>query len=302
MSTSDSDLDDLVRAAMKSLDDEAPSGYFEALPELTLARLEGDMQNGTQGTMDNKAVPSNPPVAENTEDSGLHDIRNLAQSTKQRLSSKRIGTVPPASEDDVVASSSAGWKAVALPQPAKMVALPELAELPSKKEIRAKEKAAAKAEPKLETVAPAVEAPEAAPARQPAFSLPSAKPAKKSKTGLIAIVGVGLAAAAGAAIFLSTQKKDAATPAPALAVTNTAAPAATPTGMVGGNAAAAGSASAELQRTQDQVAQAQADADKAKADLAAAQAAAPAPIETKVETTKTPAKTTKGHGAAKEKV
>src|SRR4051794_6914813 len=111
MSTSDSDLDDLVRLAMKSLDAEAPSGYFEALPDLTLARLEGDMQNGSQGTMDKQAVPSQaPPVAENTEDSGLHDIRNLAQSTKQRLSSKRITRAGSESDSDVVASSSAGWK------------------------------------------------------------------------------------------------------------------------------------------------------------------------------------------------
>jgi hypothetical protein len=309
MSTSDSDLDDLVRAAMKSLDDEAPSGYFEALPELTLARLEGDMQNGTQGTMDNKAVPSNPPVAENTEDSGLHDIRNLAQSTKQRLSSKRIGTVPPASEDDVVASSSAGWKAVALPQPAKMVALPELAELPSKKEVLAREKATAKAEkaaakpekvaakpePAIEKAAVAVEAPVAAaavPAKK-AFALPSQP--KKSKTGLYAVIGIGLAAAAGAAIFVATQKsgKDAA---PKIAQ-NAAAPAAATAPTVTPIAAGSAAVSADVQAAQDAIAKQEAEAERMRAELAAAQAAAPADkAETKADTGKAAPKKTKGGG------
>jgi hypothetical protein len=298
MPTSDADLDDQLRAAMKTLDDEVPSGYFEALPDLTLARLEGTtMQHGTQGNTENvSAAP--PPVGEKNEDSGLHDIRNLAQSTKQRLSSKKITINPPVSDEDLIASSSAGWKAVALPQPAKMVALPELSELPSKKEVLAKEKAAAKAEKaaaKIEAVAPAVEAPAAAPARQPAFALPSAQP-KKSKKGVIAIVGIGLAAAAGAAIFIGTQKKDAtATKEAAPTAVAIAQPAAAPTGAVGGAGAGSAAVSADVQRAQDEVAKAEADAEKAKAELAAAQAAAP-PAETKVDVPKVPTRTAKGHG------
>ena len=297
---------------MKTLDDEVPSGYFEALPDLTLARLEGtNMQHGTQGTTD-KTASAVPPSAEgNTEDSGLHDIRNLAQSTKQRLSSKRIGTIPPVSEDDLIASSSAGFKAVALPQPAKMVALPELTELPSKKEVLAKEKAAAKAEKAaakvapVEAAAPAVEAAASVSARQPAFSLPSAQKKSRSKAGLFAVVGIGLAAAAGAAIFVATQKKDGAAKeaAPAVAVSqNTAAPAPSGTAAVGG-AGAAGSAavSADVQQAQDEVAKAEADAERAKADLAAAQAAAPPAAETKPDVPVKTTKSVKGHGA-KEKV
>jgi hypothetical protein len=300
MPTSDADLDDQLRAAMKTLDDEVPSGYFEALPDLTLARLEGQMQHGTQGTTDKTASAAPPPVHENTEDSGLHDIRNLAQSTKQRLSSKRITVNPPLSDDDLIASSSAGWKAVALPQPAKMVALPELEELPSKKEVLAKEKAAAKAEKKAaEVAAPAAAAVEA---RKPAFALPSAQP-KKSKAGVFAVVGIGLAAAAGAAIFIATQHKD-------TAAKNTAAPAAiaqntttvtpiAPTGAaIGGAGAGSAAVSADVQKAQDEVAKAEADAEREKADLAAAQAAAPAPAETKADTHKA---TKKGHGT-KEKV
>ena len=43
------DLDQLIRAAMKTLDEQVPSGYFEALPNRTLARLEGSMQHGSSG-------------------------------------------------------------------------------------------------------------------------------------------------------------------------------------------------------------------------------------------------------------
>src|SRR5438552_13245699 len=126
------DLDNLLRRAMKTLDDQVPSGYFEALPGRVTGQLEGKatMQHETSDTTDRvEAVP--PPMV--NEDSGLHDIRSLAQSTKQRLSNKKVTTSPVSQQhdDDVLATSSAGWKAVALPQPARMVSLPELAELPS---------------------------------------------------------------------------------------------------------------------------------------------------------------------------
>lgn len=272
MSSPDSDLDDQLRAAMKVLDDEAPSGYFEALPNLTLARLEGSMQQGTSGTPTQQTTQAPPPVAtppsetDNTEDSGLHDIRNLAQSTKQRLSSKRITASPPLEDD--VASSSAGWKAVALPQPAKMVSLPELAELPSKRELKAAEKAAAKVHKAAEIASDhavaqaALEVP--APARH-AFALPSAHKPRKSKGPLIALVGIGLAAAAGAVIFVATQKSsDKAPPVAALApaaVAPTTAPA-----LAGAGSAAV---SGDVQKAQDDVAKAQAEADAMRAQLAA---------------------------------
>ena len=177
---------------MKSLDDQVPSGYFDALPNQTLARLEAGMQS-TPGTSEQAraaAVPiaSSAPPAKRDEDSGLHDIRNLAQSTKQRIS-RRASTPPP---DDVLAQTSGGWKAIALPEPAKMVSLPSLDELPSKKEVLAKERAAA---------APAVETP--AGEHKP-FSLPSAR--KKSRAGLY-IVGTLVAAAAGVVIFFQMNKE-----------------------------------------------------------------------------------------------
>src|SRR5690606_24466593 len=196
------DLDQLIRAAMKTLDDQVPSGYFEALPNRTIARLEASsMQHGSSGTTETRDTVATPPPVRvdedqapvarpsvREEDSGLHDIRNLAQSTKQRLSSRRI-TAPPI-EEDVLASSSGSFKNIALPQPAKMVSLPEIADLPSKAEVVAAEKAAEKAakkaakeakDKKSEQVAAAaapaaaVEAPAVAPAAsaRQAFSLPS---------------------------------------------------------------------------------------------------------------------------------
>lgn len=186
------------------------------------------------------AVATQPPTSMSTkksdereEDSGLHDIRSLASSTKARLSSRRSTQNPTVSEDDVLASSSAGWKAVALPEPAKMVSLPSLAELPSAVEIEKNDKnaraeakaaaAAAKAEAKRakseSKQQPAVEA-DAAPAAAAAAAAVTAAPAVtpigsrvaakqgggKGKT--IAIVGTLMAAAAGVAIFLVVNNKN----------------------------------------------------------------------------------------------
>ena len=224
------DLDNLIRTAMKTLDEGVPSGYFEALPNRTLARLEGSMQHGSSGTdsRDRDAQRSAPPMAvepdtspvarqpimqqEREEDSGLHDIRNLAQSTKQRLSRKI--TAPPIA-DDVLSASSGAFKNIALPQPAKMVSLPSIDELPSKAEVAAAEKAAKKAakESKKEEVAVAaiaapsasIAAPAAAPVRQ-AFTLPSQQ-RKGSKGPLLAILGLGVAAAAGGVIYMQMTKQ-----------------------------------------------------------------------------------------------
>ncbi len=311
------DLDDKIRAAMKVLDEETPSGYFEAVPNLILARLEdGSMQHGS-GTTDirNKSdalmgppvvedadtnptprvegsaasqLPKKPAAAASTsspgmaaakpaaaepapaasasmssakerdEDSGLHDIRNLAQSTKQRLSARRITQNPPNRDDDVLASSSGSFANIALPQPAKMVALPEIEDLPSKQEVIAAQKAAAKARKNKQTTEPTLESKDvlapkatanaalasltampvaeasssmtaaatdvpAAPARQ-AFTLPSMQ-RKSSKAPLLAVLGIGAAAAAGAFIFLGNKSEKSAAPAAvAQAEQNTAAP------------------------------------------------------------------------------
>lgn len=232
------DLDDKLRGAMKTLDDQVPSGYFDALPNQILARLEdGSMQQGssTSMTRDKRDLLTGPPVAatpapkteaktsERSEDSGLHDIRNLAQSTKQRLSSRRSTQNPPISDEDLLASSSGSWKHVALPEPAKMVSLPSIAELPPMAEVIAADKKARAKKDKTapppthdEVLAPIATAnaaldsltakPAVIPERQ-AFSLPSQQN-KRSKGPLLAVLGLGAAAAAGGLIFMQMNKDE----------------------------------------------------------------------------------------------
>ena len=296
------DLDDLIRGAMKTLDEQVPSGYFEALPNQTLARLEGSsMQHGSSGTTDTNPrdamVP--PPVdavvqaKETDEDSGLHDIRNLAQSTKQRLSSRRITNSPVGNDDDVLASSSGSFRNIALPQPAAMVSLPELTDLPSKHEVIAADKKAAKAA-KAEKKAVAVEE-VATPVveERAAFSLPSQQN-KKSKAPLFAVLGLGVAAAAGGVIYMQMQKSENKA-APAVAQvdnTQSVAPA---------KAAAPEPTVAPIEppaKTEEEL-KAEAELEKAKADAlaaeqAAAAAAATAPAE-KVEAPKVATKTAATH-------
>ena len=55
------DMDDQLRAAMKTLDEQVPSGYFEDLPNRTLARLEGSMQHGSSGTTESRDNVAAPP-------------------------------------------------------------------------------------------------------------------------------------------------------------------------------------------------------------------------------------------------
>lgn len=222
------ELDVLLRRAMKSLDDQVPSGYFEGLPRQTLARLEASMQTTGNRNERDPSTGAQPVTNEREEDSGLHDIRSLASSTKLRIA-RRSTMSPVVSDDDVLASSSAGWKAaVALPEPAKMVSLPDLASLPSRTKIEAIDREA-RAKAKTEatvaegsTVRPAVDAPaEASSTASTATAVDAAVPASEAparaipapataKAGggrgkLIAIAGIGVAAAAGAAIFLATS-------------------------------------------------------------------------------------------------
>jgi len=125
MSADDDDFDARLRAAMKTLDAEAPSGYFDALPARTLERLERSMQPSTGTTAGAKSAtgptgPTGPagstvtaadagggvPPVVKDESSGLHDIRNLAESTKKRIA-RATGSTPAMPDDDAIATSSA---------------------------------------------------------------------------------------------------------------------------------------------------------------------------------------------------
>src|SRR5262249_15652573 len=114
------DIDELLRTAMKSLDEQVPSGYFDTLPNQTLARREGSRHHGAgprerRGGRRRPPVPGEPPRAqppkqeEREEASGLHDIRTRGASAKMRISNKPISTAPPI-EDDAIASTSGSFK------------------------------------------------------------------------------------------------------------------------------------------------------------------------------------------------
>jgi len=206
----DDELNELLRAAMKTLDAQVPSGYFDALASRTLGRLaasEGTMQTGTSGT---EATSSGVPPTPAEEDSGLHDIRNLAETAKARISSKRISTSSIKTDDELLASASGSWKSLALPQPAAMISLPEVAE--AKKADKKQEKTDAVA-----TVATTA-----------AVAAKSSAPASTSTLRKrVAIAGIGLAAAAGVTLFL-TMRPDAEPTADRAPLVATSAPAAAP--------------------------------------------------------------------------
>jgi hypothetical protein len=225
------DLDDLLRTAMKTLDDQVPPGYFDDLPRQTLARLEDDRMHDepsdAAASSSPDPAPAATPAAEakpREEDSDLHDIRNLASSQRMRI--RRSSQNPANADDDLLASASGSWRAVALPEPAKMVALPELSELPPASEVEEADRAGPRdSKPKIEKraegspgkaaarpreAAAAVEAPAVTPITAAKGKPAAGKPGKRN--ALIAAAGFGLAAAAGVGIFVSTQgaSKDAA--------------------------------------------------------------------------------------------
>jgi hypothetical protein len=183
------DVDDLIRGAMKSLDGETPSGYFDALPTRTLGRLEASMQSQGPTVSSQESGSTGVPPGETAvreEDSGLHDIRSLASSQRMRNSTKRITTSPPV-EDTILAASSAGWKAVALP-----VAEQEMPEPLDRKRASRSSKQMAAAVASIPQSAPT-----------PIGAHLARK--QKSRAPLYAIASLGLAAAAGAAIYVTTK-------------------------------------------------------------------------------------------------
>jgi hypothetical protein len=153
------DVDDLttaLRRAMASLDRQVPSGYFEALPDRTLARLDDPSIEALDAR----------------EDSGRHDLRELASETRAQ------GSLPP----DEVAASSASWKAVAVPEPSEREVRPRTQDGPARSAIGG-----------------------AAAARR--VGDPAASRGGASRWRIAAIAGLGVAAAAaGAVMFLGRDR------------------------------------------------------------------------------------------------
>lgn len=113
-------LDANIRDAMKALESTVPDSYFDQFESRLEARLEVEAMAGPemmeQGVgMDDSPPPVSPPEPKE-ENTGLHDIKELARSQKKRIS-KRMTTESDL-EQSLLASSSA-LSAVALPEPGK---------------------------------------------------------------------------------------------------------------------------------------------------------------------------------------
>ena len=176
------ELDDKVRDALKALEAKAtPRDYFDGLEQRIAARLDSpevSMESEAETHSQSNAVP--PRV----EDSGLHDIKELARTQKTRISRRQ--TSQHDIDERMLATSQSGLhQVVALPDPAKMISLP------SPEEAKALAQSAS---------LPAVTPIESAPAR-----------GKRTPVWLYAGGGL-IAAAAAVAIFVGTQNGKAAEP------------------------------------------------------------------------------------------
>ena len=177
-------LDDTVRAAMRALEEGVtPRDYFDRLPDRIHVRLEGSMQTEPETTRSPDGSRNDANGVPRQEDSGLHDIKALAQTTRNRI--HRRQTSQHDLDETLLAASSSGLHAVALPDPAKMVQLPTVDE------------ARALARTSAGMAAVAVDEVEAAPARAAI-----AAPAPRKGVPVWVWAGGGLAAAAAVVGFV----------------------------------------------------------------------------------------------------
>ncbi len=205
-------LDDIVSGAMRALEGTTPAGYFDELPSRIEARMEGSMQSQTDSDQHSAPFAGGPPPADpdRVEDSGLHDIKALASTAKRRIS--RRATSQHDAEDALLSASNSGMHAVALPDPARMIALPTVEEARS---------LAASASGQMAAI------PAAAAAEAPAGAhAPRAANQPRKRPAWVYAVSAVAAAAAAAALFVATRpgggeggarKAEAPTAAPAVA-------------------------------------------------------------------------------------
>jgi hypothetical protein len=107
-------LEEEIRDAMMALENSVPQDYFDEFPGRVDARLE------IQTMASDTSEPRDGDDAEDSdedENTGLHDIKEMAENTKQRIS-RRISTQSDV-EESLLGSSSVGLKAVVLPTPGK---------------------------------------------------------------------------------------------------------------------------------------------------------------------------------------
>ena len=159
------EVDDLLRRTMATLDRQVPDGYFDTLVSRTLGRLD------------------DPALGEPLDQRG------------DELSD----------EDAAPASSSPGWKAVALSEPAKPPSEPMLEVVDELARERAAREARAARTSQARDPAPA------SPATDQAATTPGRR-ARSRRRPIVAVVGLGLAAAAGAMIFVGVRDKSTSAP------------------------------------------------------------------------------------------
>ncbi len=210
------ELDERVRAAMQALDAAVAPQVYELGAASIMTRLDAATSLSTLPDLEtsmtnelNSSVPT-PISAEATpvpmravvpvdapevsvrtpfEDSGLHDLKSLAASAKNRITTRRA-TMPPANDDALLAAASASFKAMALPEPARIVSLPNPGLVPAL--------ARAPKATQSEMIVAADERPVSA-----EFA-PTAKAANKNT--LYIGGGIAVVAAAAAAFFLINSK------------------------------------------------------------------------------------------------
>lgn len=212
-------LDERVRAALQVLDASVPAGYHELGAASVMARLdeakhlpalpdlEKSMSNDTSSSVPTPigteisqvpmraVVPAGaPPVASrSSEDSGLHDLKSLAASAKNRITTRR--TMPPIDDEALLSSASASFKAMALPEPARIVSLPNPGLVPALAR-------APKATQSELTVAATATASDLG-----VTNSPYSAPAKAKSNKNLFIIGGGVAAVAAVAAFVVMNKK-----------------------------------------------------------------------------------------------
>jgi hypothetical protein len=144
------EIDDLVRAAAHAHEALVPADHFDGLSARVMARLARPDEEVAMMSETNKDAPrgATPPqtsvgpagTPERTDDSGVHDMKALAQTAKQRIS-RRITSQHDAYDESLISSSQSGLRAVALPVQAQVVSLEMPSSLPGASAIAGAEAA-----------------------------------------------------------------------------------------------------------------------------------------------------------------
>jgi hypothetical protein len=133
MSSRDKNLDAELLEALTGLESSIPDGYFDQFPRNIGARLEVEVMDAHTHTHTDAdttepfelaartsalKTESSKSDSDREENSGLHEIKALANTAKSRIS-RRVSTQSDAEESLLVSASSSALSAVLLPEPGK---------------------------------------------------------------------------------------------------------------------------------------------------------------------------------------